>query len=69
MSPKHKPEIDFELSDEELRNISGAMDCATAKAVATAYESLSKVLGAEGDVGAAAIYAGMANGVAQGGCA
>jgi hypothetical protein len=65
MSPKHNS---FELSDEDLRIVAGAMDCATARAVATAYVSIGSVLAAEGNVPEATVYKALAAGVLQGGC-
>ena len=66
MSPKQNKT--FELSDEDLRIVAGGMDCATAKAVAGIYASVSTALGALGNTTQAAIYIGKAQGVLQGGC-
>jgi hypothetical protein len=56
------------LTDRELDQVSGAMDCKTALAVSTVYGSMASVLSAAGNPAASAYYSGMAMGVLQGGC-
>ena len=57
-----------ELTAQEMIDVAGGMDCATAKAVATAYVSIGSVLAAEGNVPEATVYKALAAGVMQGGC-
>ena len=57
-----------ELSDDDLNQVSGGMDCQTAEAVASVYILTGKILGSLGDSAGSMYFSGMAGGVMQGGC-
>ena len=56
------------LSDAELDACSGGMDCATAKAVASAYNAASKAMDSVGQRTVAVYFAATATSVTNGHC-
>lgn len=68
MSPKNRPEIEFELSNEELQTMSGAMTCQDAINAANVYIAVGDLLSLGGCSAGAANYYGQAQGVIQVAC-
>lgn len=56
------------LSDAELDACAGGLDCATAKAVASAYNAASKAMGSVGQRTVAVYFAATATSVTNGHC-
>ena len=58
----------YHLTEGDLDQVSGGMDCSTAIAVAQAYTTFAGVLNALGDSAGSMYFSGRAMGVLDGGC-
>ena len=56
------------LTDGDLDQVSGGMDCKTAKGAARVYLSLAKFFLGAGDLGLGSFYTGKASGLVEGSC-
>jgi hypothetical protein len=74
VSPERQTEttmtnLNSAITDGDLDQVSGGMDCRTAVGLATVYLSLARIFAAGGDLVNGAYYAGKAGGVTEGaGC-